>query len=168
MTLDPWTEVASVRTLQLCWSKCNQNKPWVEVANIRTYQLCWSKCQSNIRIACFRGLRLAKNTINIKGIMIYVCEAIAFQHNIAAQNVNEVYCTNRLKREPWHGKLGWLHKTRFHFLVWRSDGGGGGKPKTLYDVLCRENWYTSGPVMISPLNWIEPKPLSFQKKKNMI
>ena len=29
-----------------------------------------------------------KNTINIKGTMIIVCEAIAFQCSIAAQNVN--------------------------------------------------------------------------------
>ena len=29
-----------------------------------------------------------KNTINIKGTMINVCEAIAFQCSIAAQNVN--------------------------------------------------------------------------------
>ena len=130
MTLDPWAEVAYVQTLQLRWSKCNQNKPWAEVANVRTFKLRWSKCQSNIRLACFRSLTLAKNTINIKGMMIYVCEAIAFQHSIAAQNVNWACSTNRLKREPWHGKIGWLHKTRFHFLVWCSDGGWVGvKPK---------------------------------------
>ena len=125
MTLDPWAKVGYVRTLQLCWSKCSQNKPWDEVANVRTFQLRWSKCQSNIQLACFRGLTLAKDTINIKGIMIYVCETIAFQHSLATQNVNGACCTNRLKRESWHGKIGWLHKTRFHFLVWRSDGGGG-------------------------------------------
>ena len=145
MALHPWAEVAYVWTLQLRWSKCNQNKPWAEVTNVRTFQLRWSKCQSNIQLVCFHGLTLAKNTINIKGIIIYMCEVIAFQNSIAAQNVNGTCCTNRLKREPWHGKIGWLHKTRFHFLVWRSDGGGGGKPKTSYDVLCRENQYTSGP-----------------------
>ena len=99
--------------------------PWAEVAYVRTLQHRWSKCQSNIRLACFCGLILAKNTINIKCIMIYVSEAIAFQHVIAAQNVNGACCTNRLKREPCYGKMGWLHKTRFHFLVWRSDGGEG-------------------------------------------
>ena len=148
MTLDLLAEVAYVRTLQICWSKRNQNKPWAEVANVQTFQLRWGKCQPNIRHACFRGLTLAKNTINIKGIMIYVCEAISFQHSIDAQNVNGACCTNKLKRKPWHGKIGWLHKIRFHFSVWRSDGGrrGGVKPKTSYDVFCRENWYTSGPL----------------------
>ena len=130
MTFDPWAEVAYVRALQLRWSKCNQNKPRAEVANVRTFQLRWSKYQSNIRLACFCGLTLAKNIVNIKSIMIYVCEAIVFQYSIAAQNVNGACCTNRLKRELWHGKIGWLHKTRFHFLVWHSDGGGlGVNPK---------------------------------------
>ena len=74
--------------------------------------------------------------------MIYVCEAIAFQHSTAVQNVNGACCTNRLKREPWHGKIGWLHK-RFHFLVMFWWKGGGGKPKMSYDVLCHENRYMS-------------------------
>ena len=34
-----------------------------------------------------------KNTTNIKGTMIIVCEAIAFQYSIAAQNVNEATTT---------------------------------------------------------------------------
>ena len=147
MTSDPWVEVASVRALQLRWSKCNQNKPWAEVVNVRTFQLRWSKYKSNIRLACSRGLTLAKNTISVKGIMIYVCEAIAFQYSIAAQNGKGACCTNRLGREPWYGQIEWLHKTRFHFSVWRSDVGGRGKLKTSYDVLCREIRYTSGPLV---------------------
>ena len=90
--------------------------PSAEVAYLRTLQLRRSKCQSNIRLAYFRGLTLAKTTINIKGLMIYVCEAMAFHHSIAAQNVNGACCTNRLKLGPWHGKIGWLHETSFHFL----------------------------------------------------
>ena len=135
MTLNPWAEVAYVRTLQLRWSKYNQNKPSAKLANVRTFQLRWGKCQSNIRLACFRGLTLAKNTINIKGITVYVSEAIAFQHRIAAQNLKGACCTNRLKRDPWHGKIAWLHKTSFHFLVWRSAGRGVGlnqKPHITY------------------------------------
>ena len=79
--------------------------------------------------------------------MIYVCEVIAFQHSIAAQNVNGACCANRLKREPWHGitKDRMIAQDKVSFLVWRSDGGGGGKPKTSYDVLCRENRYMSDP-----------------------
>ena len=34
-----------------------------------------------------------KNTTNIKGTMIIVCEAIAFQYSIAVQNVNEATTT---------------------------------------------------------------------------
>ena len=142
MTLDPWAEITYVRALQLRWSKCNQNKPWAKVTNVPTFQIHWRKYQLNIRLAFFRGLTLAKNTINIKQIMIYACEAKAFQRSITAQNVDEACCTNRQKRESWHRKIGWLHKTRFHFLVWCSGGGEGGgvKPKMSYEVLCRKKY----------------------------
>ena len=40
-----------------------------------------------------------KNTINIKGTMINVCEAIAFEYSIAAQNVNGATATATATKE---------------------------------------------------------------------